>query len=926
MQVIVNCKKKLVDYSSNYRDTLRNRFKAKKSFQAEYTPSMQNGSICLTKMDDGQEFYWDASNTKALRFFLDGDRPYVEAIIAGNNDQKFSFVIAPIASNDELGQGGVVAFREDVEALSAVADIAVEEYIDPNPLGICPDDAEDMEQLIEMRVAEGVNIMFVGDGILPPALCDEIPDNTVVSVETQVMEPVEIVDAFDREVLDDAPTAPSGIDALYDFDDADNLGMEDLTEEDFADIDFDELEVDDYIASLSEANDDAVSAVDSPDVEVIASDEELQYDTDECVMDVVERQEEDEAQAAVVGIDVSEEDISGDKEHGEVEDPTMKNADNAIANESASAMPVISDDDIASVAAEMDNAYAQLQDFHKELEARRNSALADIKRIQDEYSDVIEEAVPEETAPELSDYMSTDNAVASVTEADLAPMHGAEDIMDSFGTEIGDDDGDVDAEETEDGSSSIVSKLRDELDHLEKAGMLIDNELNDYDYLLAENRRQCEEFLNNIDTMDGGASAVVAGLITLAQEQGTHNEELNSALKREQALKRHCIDQLGEASKQIEQYKSELDNVRRSLRHSEASRLKSEKFVEDAKTSVSRIVSAAKRKVHQSILQLEAMQAQIDKAEAESAAADNARHAAEIDRDEAFRKRDEALEKLAAEKQHTTELMAECDRQLEGFSNDVLAKMQDQIKRADEAVAAKNASEQRVSDLESELAETRTRLIAAQTSAAKKETDLKEIRKQRDAAESDYGDLMLKFNQQTQDMQETGQTLNDTEAQLVAARGEVKRLEKELVQAKEDRDHAIAERLEAVTNVNTNAAAQVEAARIERDNAVASLVTSKDEAIAANAKLLEAMKSALALPGGFGSRKNKLIAIDNAFNEFIAASQTAQEKGNVFFDDAPIARVPTASEHKAADTSDNVFDGSDTDNGEFDSADTGKLM
>lgn len=922
MQVIVNCKKKLVDYSSNYRDTLRNRFKAKKSFQAEYTPSMQDGSICLTKTDDGQEFYWDASNTKALRFFLDGDRPYVEAIIAGNNDQEFSFVIAPIASNDELGQGGVVAFREDVEALSAVADIVVEEYIDPNPLGICPDDAEDMEQLIEMRTAEGANIMFAGEGMLPPALYDEITDNTVTSVETQVMEPVEIADAFDREVLDGTPTVPSGIDALYDFDDADNLGMEDLTEEDFEDIDFDELEVDDYIASLSGADSEATSTVDDSDVDVVASDEELQYDTDESVMDVAEQQEEDEAQTAVVDIDVSEEDISGDKEHGEVEDPTMKNADNAIANESTSTMPVMSGDDIASVAAEMDNAYAQLQDFHKELEARRNSALADIKRIQDEYSDVIEETVPEEAAPELSDYMSTDNAVASVTEADLAPVHGADDIMGSFDAE----DSDENVEQIEDGSSSIVSKLRDELDHLEKAGTLIDNELNDYDYLLAENRRQCEEFLNNIDTMDGGAGAVVAGLITLAQEQGTHNEELNSALKREQALKRHCIDQLGEASKQIEQYKSELDNVRRSLRHSEASRLKSEKFVEDAKTSVSRIVSAAKRKVHQSILQLEAMQAQIDKAEAASAAADNARHAAEIDRDEAFRKRDEALEKLAAEKQHTTELMAECDRQLEGFSNDVLAKMQDQIKRADEAVAAKNASEQKVSDLESELAETRTRLIAAQTSAAKKETDLKEIRKQRDAAESDYGDLMLKFNQQTQDMQETGQTLNDTETQLVAARGEVKRLEKELVQAKEDRDHAIAERLEAVTNVNANAAAQVEAARVERDNAVASLIASKDEAIAANAKLLEAMKSALALPGGFGSRKNKLIAIDNAFNEFISASQTAQEKGNVFFNDAPVAHVPATPEHEVADTLDNVFDGSDADDGEFDSADTGKLI
>ena len=828
MRVKVNCKKKLVDYSSDsFRETIRSRFKAKKTFEAEYeqTPT----GIVIDKDDGHQVFPLTPDNIKSLVFFLDGDRPYVEAVTSGKGDEKFSFLIAPVQNNRELWQDGVIAFRESIDPLANAAGIEVTEVIDPNPIGLCPDGVDDMEALIEDCLVDGIDILYTGKESLEDVTESEDGDIAISDEYTDItaaenFEDVDIV--FDEEVTasdsndEKGNPEPNTAAEIYDWSDV----MTEISE--FAaefDLDDPYADYEEDISDMAEEDSTANEPVeDSDDIErnteTIESDEDYENDKMEDV-EMMDVSAADNAAAPAVPTKMSEQTVEEIK----------KDATDAVGS-----------------------AYQALNSLKDSLQAEKQRRVDEVMRLRAELT-----GEPVEEAPNIEDSAASDNDAFPVAPANIESNEPDE----------------------------VAVALREELATLDKTADAIDLELNDYDRVISESKRQQEEFISNLDSMND-RDAVVAGLISMYQEQTEYTEQMNVLLKKEQVLKNHAIGQRDEAYKTIQDQKSELDKLRRSLRFSEQNKRKSEQYVKDAKKDIHRVVDMTRAKVAKAVKACEEMQSQLDAAEARIADADERRSSAELARIEAYKERDAALASLEEEKRHTQTIIEEFDKQLDEFTKETVNKIQAQIERANEAEQLSASSVKRVSVLESELAEAKTRLMASESKCAKKDIDITELRKRAEEAEAEAGDVTLRLHACEDDYKSTGQMLNEMEAQLVECHGTIKRLEDELAKAKNDRDEAIAERLRAVGNVTRESNDKVLAAAAERDTAVANVIGAKDDAIAANQQFISAMSEAMHMPDGFGSRKKKIDAITSAYNAFVESTLSAEVRGNVPVDTA----------------------------------------
>lgn len=154
MKVRVNCKTRPIDYDRDYRAAIRSRMASDKVFEAE-TKQDDVGVLTLEKTDNGQIIRIDGKDIKAISFYLDNERPYAE-IVADMDGRELSFVIATDEDNIDLGQSGVISFRTNLDVLAEKADIEVTEYIDPNPLNLCPEGVDNIEELRALRESEGV--------------------------------------------------------------------------------------------------------------------------------------------------------------------------------------------------------------------------------------------------------------------------------------------------------------------------------------------------------------------------------------------------------------------------------------------------------------------------------------------------------------------------------------------------------------------------------------------------------------------------------------------------------------------------------------------------------------------------------------------------------------------------------------------------
>ena len=275
MRVSLNCKKKVVDYNGDYRTVLKNRAFARKSFTADMNIG-SDGRVTFTKEDDGRVIQIDPADVTDIAFFLDEDRPYAE-IVRERGGFPMSFVYSPVEDNIELGQQGVFSFREQLDDVAGPAGAEVGEYIDPNPLGICPDGVDSMEELIAIREAElnGENIyeeeldlsmlMLDEDANISEDIDDEAPDTEeigdVVDNATAYLEKLQ------QQIEDEKARRLEEIDSLVngdmDFAEFDDEIIEG-DDEDFVEED------EDFVDEYEEEEDEGLSKIDEADVPAIA--------------------------------------------------------------------------------------------------------------------------------------------------------------------------------------------------------------------------------------------------------------------------------------------------------------------------------------------------------------------------------------------------------------------------------------------------------------------------------------------------------------------------------------------------------------------------------------------------------------------------------------------------------------------------------
>lgn len=864
MQVKVNCKKKPIDFTSaDFRSAVRTRCQAKKSFDAEMSREAA-GTITLTKVGGLQKFPLTATNTLALTFFLDGDRPYFEAITQGAADKTFSFLVAPVEDSVSMGQDGVIKFRGELDELASRAGISVVEVIDPNPVGLCPDGVDDMESLIEKRLIENADILYAGQVDTSAFIAQD--DDTVdedAFVDDDTFDPYAAYgkedyadDYEDEKGEEDFPARPA-------LGDIQVLELADVEEDDSI-VEDDEVDVDaDLIEALDEI-DHMYKFFDEEEIEDLPA----EYFNDILTADVDNDRDgdyDDVDNEDTVDTEVAEPMNIQEIMHSSVE--TMESVPAAASTEEKEFA-----EKKAAAEKALDEGYTALREFSESLQAEKQRCLDQVRQLSDQ----------------LGQKDSADIVEAATSVVDTAPATAP--VVPASSVSIASDE-----------PTEVASALHAELDRLTDVADEVESELNDFDDVLSTAKEKQRQFIDNIETMDGGTSAVVSGLISALQEQQDYNEQLNAAMKQEQVRKRHCTDQLGEAYKQIEDQKSEIDKMRRSLRFSEANQRKSEKFVEDAKKDIKKVIAATRKKVKEALKACEEMQSQVEAAESAAAAAEERRSAAEMARIEAYKARDAAMASLEEEKAHTQTIINEFDRQLDEFTGDTLSKIQKQIDRANEAEEAVASANKRISSLESELAATKTKLMAAESRCTKKDVDINELRKRCQTAEAEMGDLALRFNAQNTNLEDTGRALSETERELVAMRAKIKKIEKERDKAKEDRDAAIAERLSIVKDIQDKSNSAVAAAEASRNAAVADVIGAKDDAIVANQQFITAMSEAIHMSDSFGSRKKKIDAITRAYNEFVNATREADIRGDVGVNDTG-----------SADT-DSIYDKSVTD-------------
>ena len=269
MRVSLNCKKKVVDFNSDYRTILKNRAFARKSFTADMAVG-DDGRVVFTKEDDGRVIQIDPMDVTDIAFFLDEDRPYAE-VVRERGGFPMSFVYSPVEDNIELGQQGVFSFREQLDFVAEPARTEVKEYIDPNPLGICPDGVDSMEELIAIREAElnGENVyeeeldlsmLMLDDNA--PEISDEI-DEEDVGEEEDLNEVVDDATAYleklQQQIEDEKARRLEEIDSLVNGD----MDFEEFNDDFVAEDDEDFVEED-------EQNDEGLSEIDEADVPAIA--------------------------------------------------------------------------------------------------------------------------------------------------------------------------------------------------------------------------------------------------------------------------------------------------------------------------------------------------------------------------------------------------------------------------------------------------------------------------------------------------------------------------------------------------------------------------------------------------------------------------------------------------------------------------------
>lgn len=793
MQVKVNCKKKAVDFSANdFRSVVRSRYAAKKTVTAQLAVA-SDGTMSV---DTGKQvFEITPSNTKSLAFFVDGDRTYIEAVI-NHRGKNISFLIAPVEDNLTIWTEGVVNLRTALTPLAQAAGIAVNEIIDPNPLGVCPDGIYDMDAFIEQRLLEGADILYTGQ--------DDNPEHDYEPVE----EDIPTYDVAPTQMLDD------GEDSISDWEDV--LGELDdvLGDEASADMEADYPAVDTNNAQYDFLYDPEAytEPVPLPDDGYYADSDALDSE-DSSYQDYID---------SVIGDD----------------DDWMADVEDIYPSEIANDVEEIK----TNAADAMDEAYGALTGLRASLEEERARRINEMHRLAAELAGT--EFIPPEP-------------VASPEPLVPEPVV-------------------IESEEP----AEVADALRAELDNLDGAVNEVDVELNEYDRIITESRRQQQELMDSLDS-DIDRDAVVAGLINMYQEQTEFTEQINTLFKKEQVLKHKALEQRDEAYQTIDDQKNELDKLRRSLRFSERSKRKSEQFLKDAKREVHATVLKARDKVEEAIAACEQMQEQVDQAEARATSADERRSAAELARIEAYRVRDEALQELEDEKKNSQALLEACDRQLNEFIEESVNKIQLQIERANAAEQSANAAESKVSELENELAETKARLLGYESKCSKNEVDIEQLRKQRDQAESRVSNITAQYQNADTQRKETGRILSETEAELVRARASIKQLTQALNATKEAKDAAVSECQATTQRIIAQCEQQVREAVMDKNTAIENLTGAKDNALAANQQFITAMSTALSLPDGFGSRKKKLDAIADAYNSFVFATQSAAELGNV---------------------------------------------
>ena len=277
MQVSLNCKKRAIDLGSNYRATFPNRAFAPKSFTADVEIDAL-GNVTFTKEDDRRVIPINPKDVVDVRFFLDEDRPYAE-IVRERSGSPMSFVYTPIEDNIELGQQGVFAFRESLDKIAGPAGTEVAEYIDPNPLGICPDGVDSMEELIAIREAELAGYANDADELDLSVLTDE--EDGLVAAQAELADMIDestgYLEELQRKIEDEKTRRIDEINSLVNGADMDEDFVLDDDAEGIEEYDeYDEYDEEDEPIDLAvedvedEVDDEGLDEIPEEDIPAIA--------------------------------------------------------------------------------------------------------------------------------------------------------------------------------------------------------------------------------------------------------------------------------------------------------------------------------------------------------------------------------------------------------------------------------------------------------------------------------------------------------------------------------------------------------------------------------------------------------------------------------------------------------------------------------
>lgn len=853
MIVRVNCKKKPIDYDSNYRVEFVKRMKSKKSFNADFSISDDLTVIRLAYADRNQnkQLGFPTKTVEKISFFLSSERVYWEIVLT-QNGTKLSLCFASTDSNETLGQSGVFDIRRVLDGLAEHDGIQVIEYIDENSLDIVPDgDNVEGEPLDDDSFSQGN-----GD-------VDE--SQVAILSEPLSISPLEST----RSHLSSEPVETAGLNGEEEKDSRGHL--DDINQDnEFSSALSEETPLSNtipmsyhYVYGIEQEDDIKTENLNESSYDETSHEEKEKQQSDNANSEIGNQQEaEQSAEHLTDGND-------------DVMEDTNQMTTTSINEKEQYTQPA-ENETVASIGEEAQSAISegtsQLQQIQARLEKEKARRIAEIAKLtsMNPDGDYDDDNDDDDDDDQLDNDSSFEDSNAML-KPHLATGQSSS-LVDSVSVDIkasNENDDDVPENEAEDKANdeTVTTSLRGELSRLDDAATEVNQQLQDYGDLLEQSKAEQDAFIERIDSLSGNTDSTIKGLIAMLQEQQATNEQLNTAIKREQVTKQHYLNQLDIANGRVADQTKALEEFKRKLKIAQESQKKSEKFVRDAQNGVRKVIAAANAKVDEAIVKLDTMKSQMEESENKAQAALAEKDQALRDKDAAIKDKKEVLKKLEEEKEHSSHIMDEFDKQLEDFTNETLVEIHKQIKRTDDAERKYSEKSQKVTQLENELSQAKTKIMALESRLQKRELDLQESKKSQQGANESADKLTMELQDTKKSLEDTGEALDEVEASLVAEKAENERLKTALEKAKSDRDSAIAEKLQVI-----------DATKRQHDDSVDTLKASRDEAIQASGALLESFKQAMMMPDGIMGRKKKIKAFEDAYNQCMASLQNASQK------------------------------------------------